>query len=261
MTDAYWSGRKRKLSETQQEEYEATVHDPPEEVGIDAAAWTPTLVQQYLDETYEIEYSLPSCRRLLKEAGLSYQKPAAQPLKPTQTSTKSSTRSSKNGAGDGRHSSLHRSNKEIRAGRTACRVVSPRHAAGRRTLWPARLDVLARRDHRKRRFFSRFEEYVTAEHAKQFILSLCKEFEDDLIVVLDGAPYFQVSTVTNLAARVDLASVTLPTYSPELNPVEKCWRPLQASLSSCFFDLLDELTTAIDTALDQLGIPEVSNYF
>ena len=39
------------------------------------------------------------------------------------------------------------------------------------------------------RFFSRFEEYVTAEHAKHFILALCEEFQGDLIVVLDGAPY------------------------------------------------------------------------
>ncbi len=51
------------------------------------------------------------------------------------------------------------------------------------------------------RFFSRFEEYMTAEHAKYFILALCKEFEDDLIIVLDGAPYFQASAVTDLAAR------------------------------------------------------------
>jgi len=72
------------------------------------------------------------------------------------------------------------------------------------------------------RFFSRFEEYVTAEHAKHLILVLCEEFDDDLIVVLDGAPYFQPSAVTDLAARDDLAFVTLPSYSPELNPVEEC---------------------------------------
>jgi hypothetical protein len=33
------------------------------------------LAQEYLEETYDVEYSIPSCRRLLKEAGLSYQKP------------------------------------------------------------------------------------------------------------------------------------------------------------------------------------------
>ena len=75
VTDAHRSGRKPKLSESQQEAFEETVHDPPEEVGIDAPAWTPALVQQYLAETYDVKYSIPSCRRLLKEAGLSYQKP------------------------------------------------------------------------------------------------------------------------------------------------------------------------------------------
>ncbi len=111
------------------------------------------------------------------------------------------------------------------------------------------------------RFFSRFEEYVTAEHAKHFILVLCKEFEDNLIIVLDGALYFQTSAVTDLAVRDDLAFVTLPAYSPELNPVEECWRQLQADFSNRFFDSLTELTIAIDTALDQFSIPRVSNYF
>ncbi len=75
VSDAHRSGRKRKLSENEQEQFEATVHESPEEVGFNAPAWTPVLVQQYLDETYDVEYSIPSCRRLLKEAGLSYQKP------------------------------------------------------------------------------------------------------------------------------------------------------------------------------------------
>jgi transposase len=79
--------------------------------------------------------------------------------------------------------------------------------------------------------------------------------------VLDGAPYFQASAVTNLAAREDLAFVTLPSYSPELNPVGECWRQLQKAPSNRFFDSLDELTTAIDTALDELSVPKVSNYF
>ncbi len=78
VTDAHRSGRKRKLSEEEQQEFEETVHESPEDVGVDAPAWTPALVQQYLDETYDVEYSIPSCRRLLKEAGLSYQK-----LRPT----------------------------------------------------------------------------------------------------------------------------------------------------------------------------------
>ena len=75
VSDAHRSGRKRKLSESHQDEFEQTVNEPPEEVGIDAPAWTPALAQGYLEETYGVKYSIPSCRRLLKEAGLSYQKP------------------------------------------------------------------------------------------------------------------------------------------------------------------------------------------
>jgi len=41
--------------------------------------------------------------------------------------------------------------------------------------------------------------------------------------VSDETPYFQALTITDLGARDDLAFVTLPAYSPELNSVEECW--------------------------------------
>lgn len=73
--DDHRSGRPRKLSEQQQTKLEETLHEPPTDAGYDAPAWTPALVQQYLAEMFDVTYSLPSCRRLMKEAGLSYQKP------------------------------------------------------------------------------------------------------------------------------------------------------------------------------------------
>jgi len=75
VTDDPRSGRNRKMSGSQQEDFERTVHQSPQEVGIDAPAWTPAIVQQYLEDAYDVEYSIPSCRRLLKEAGLKFQKP------------------------------------------------------------------------------------------------------------------------------------------------------------------------------------------
>jgi len=81
------------------------------------------------------------------------------------------------------------------------------------------------------------------------------------VTTIDGAPYFQTSVVTDLAARDDLTFVTLPAYSPELNPAEECWRQLLAPLSNRFIDSLAEHTPSIDTALDQLSIQKVSNYF
>ena len=126
-------------------------------------------------------------------------------------------------------------------------MVFARLAASRRVIGSTRLDVSAGHDYRGRwSLFSRFEEYVTGEHTKKIILSLCEEFRKDLIVVLDGAPYFRASAVTDLTARDDLTLVRLPAYYPYLNPVEECWR---------------QLRTAIDTALEQLSMPDMRNYF
>ena len=112
-----------------------------------------------------------------------------------------------------------------------------------------------------RSFFSRFSEYVTADHAKHFILALYKVFEDNLIVVLDGASYFRASTVTHLADRDGIEIVRLPAYRPDLNPVEECWRQLESALGNQYFESIDELTTTIDTTLNQLSLPKVGNYF
>ncbi len=68
VTDAPRSGRDSKLSSSQQQAFEQTVNGSPEAVGYAARTWSPTLVQQHLREAYDVEYSRPSCRRLLKEA-------------------------------------------------------------------------------------------------------------------------------------------------------------------------------------------------
>jgi hypothetical protein len=102
---------------------------------------------------------------------------------------------------------------------------------------------------------------MTAKHTKNFIFTLFKGFKDDLIIVLDGMPYFRASAVTDPAARDDFVFVRFPAYSSELNSVEECWRQFQSALSNRFFDSLPELTTAIDTTLDQLSLPKVSDYF
>lgn len=68
-------GRPRKLTEEQLDELEEILHNPPTAVGYDVPAWMTDLVQELIREQFEIEYSRPSCRRLMKELGLSYQTP------------------------------------------------------------------------------------------------------------------------------------------------------------------------------------------
>lgn len=72
VTDAHRPGRPRKLSSEQRKQFEGALCEQPTEVGYDAASWTPALVRHYLSETFDVEYSVQSCRRLMKEAGLRY---------------------------------------------------------------------------------------------------------------------------------------------------------------------------------------------
>jgi transposase len=73
--DDHRSERPRKLTEEQQKQLEQTLQQPSTESEVDAPASTPALLKDFLEETFDVDYSIPSCRRLMKEAGLSYQKP------------------------------------------------------------------------------------------------------------------------------------------------------------------------------------------
>lgn len=66
-------GRPRKLDEEQLAELKHLLHKSPAETGYDVPAWTTELVQTLIRDRFEIEYSRPSCRRLMKELGLRYQ--------------------------------------------------------------------------------------------------------------------------------------------------------------------------------------------
>lgn len=66
------SGRPSKLRPDQREELAATLQEPPPSTDWAVAAWTPDLVRAYVRETFGVEYSASSCRRLLRNAGLRY---------------------------------------------------------------------------------------------------------------------------------------------------------------------------------------------
>lgn len=66
-------GRPSRLSDAQRRQYVAAVQEPPSAVGLDAPAWSPALLQEYLVREFGVEYSLEHCRRLLHAAGLSVQ--------------------------------------------------------------------------------------------------------------------------------------------------------------------------------------------
>ena len=68
--DAHRTGRPRKLTDAQLTALEETLHEPPTAAGYEASTWTPALLQQHLQDSFDVAYSRSSCRRLMREAGL-----------------------------------------------------------------------------------------------------------------------------------------------------------------------------------------------
>ena len=72
ITDDPRAGRPRKLSDDQLSELATILQNPPTAAGYDAPAWTTDLVRTLIRDQFEIDYSPPSCRRLMADAGLQH---------------------------------------------------------------------------------------------------------------------------------------------------------------------------------------------
>ena len=70
--DDHRSGCPPELSNEEREQFEAALYESPEEVGIDAPAWSVPLASKYFTDEFGVEYCDRHVRRLLSEAGLSH---------------------------------------------------------------------------------------------------------------------------------------------------------------------------------------------
>ncbi|MWG33454.1 helix-turn-helix domain-containing protein [Halomarina oriensis] len=64
------SGRPSKLTGEQRRLFYAQLRRSPKAVGYDADAWNPSLARRLVRDVFDVDYSIPHLRRLLREAGL-----------------------------------------------------------------------------------------------------------------------------------------------------------------------------------------------
>ena len=75
-----------------------------------------------------------------------------------------------------------------------------------------------------------------------------------ITLVLDNARYQKCAVVQELAASLKIELLYLPSYSPNLNLIERLWRFVRVeSLNSTYYEKFDDFRTAIDGCLDGLS--------
>ena len=75
-----------------------------------------------------------------------------------------------------------------------------------------------------------------------------------ITLVLDNARYQKCALVQNLASSLGIELLYLPSYSPNLNLIERLWRFVRKqSLDSIYYEDFARFTAAIDQCLDDLS--------
>jgi transposase len=99
------------------------------------------------------------------------------------------------------------------------------------------------------------EGYVSADTVCALLRTLASAgLKVPITVVLDNAAYQRCALVQSLAQELGIHLMFLPSYSPNLNLIERLWRFVRKqSLNSTWFDSFDHFKAAIDDCLDRMA--------
>lgn len=98
-------------------------------------------------------------------------------------------------------------------------------------------------------------DYVNAYTIEEMLkLLACKYTDLPIYIVLDNARYQRCKYIDQIAATLKIELVFLPSYSPNLNLIERVWRFIKKDILSLeFFDCKEAFHQKIKTAIYQIN--------
>ena len=81
------------------------------------------------------------------------------------------------------------------------------------------------------------------------------------VVFLDNCPVHKVAEVEEAIEACGAWAIFLPTYSPDLNPIENCWSKVKAILRSLKPRTLEELLDALVEAFSSITVQDILGWF
>ena len=79
-----------------------------------------------------------------------------------------------------------------------------------------------------------------------------------IYIILDNARYQTCELVTNKARELNIELIFLPTYSPNLNLIERVWKFVKSKLlGAAYIDSFDEYSKNISHFIDNLDIDNI----
>lgn len=97
------------------------------------------------------------------------------------------------------------------------------------------------------------DSYITATQVVEMLEKLAKKYSKPIFVILDNARYQKCDFVFKTAERLGIQLVYLPTYSPNLNLIERVWKLVKSRvLNSAYFETFADFSKNISNCVDTL---------
>jgi len=91
--------------------------------------------------------------------------------------------------------------------------------------------------------------------------ALCPRLQTGDVVVMDNLSSHKVAGVRELIQAAGAELLYLPPYSPDFNPIEKCWSKLKQALRSAKARSVDALQQAISEAIPSISSSNAQAWF
>jgi transposase len=252
-------GRKPKLTKEQQEELCHLIDQGPQACGFDGGCWRSPMIRQLILERFGVSYDVFYIAQLLRNLGFSFQK--------------------------ARFVSDHLDEQKRREWLKRIWPQALRLARQQGALllfgdeasfpqWGTLNYTWARKGHQPRvktsgrrrsykvlglidyfsgRFFYKaITERLTSAVYQEFLLQVMKQTTQPIVLIQDGAPYHTRNKMKEFFAlhAERLTVFQLPSYSPDLNPIEKLWKKIkEQDTHLVYFPTFEALMNRVDSAL------------
>lgn len=99
------------------------------------------------------------------------------------------------------------------------------------------------------------ETYINAQSVIELMFKLMAKYADlPITIVLDNAPYQRCKAVVDFARDHEIELLFLPSYSPNLNLIERLWRFVKKEcLYSKYYEKFTYFKAAIDDCLNNIS--------
>jgi transposase len=97
--------------------------------------------------------------------------------------------------------------------------------------------------------------YITSVQVVELFEKLNRYYTKPIHIILDNASYQRCDFVMDNAERLGITLHFLPSYSPNLNLIERVWKLVKSKvLNSAYFDTFDNFSKNISLCVDSLHI-------